>query len=186
MLFVITIWVLCIRKGGPLNLLTWLKGGYLKNMGAISGGLEKIWNKKQFLLHSPLQLKLWLVPYNYLPFIFGKPSESLYWGERSTSKPSTTVTASINHVLNPKNKERIRIIDRKGQQIVLIENVLFKVTTACAASFVIPPKANRRKRHLTLRTMKTGTFLNLLKPYFLSVTDGGTFLISFRKLFVQS
>ena len=31
-------------------------------MGAISGGLEKIWNKKQFLLHSPLQLKLWLVP----------------------------------------------------------------------------------------------------------------------------
>ena len=31
-------------------------------MGAISRGLEKIWNKKQFLLHSPLQLKLWLVP----------------------------------------------------------------------------------------------------------------------------
>ena len=52
------------KKGGPLNLLTWLKGGYLKNMGAISGGPEKIWNKKQFLLHSPLQLKLWLVPYN--------------------------------------------------------------------------------------------------------------------------
>ena len=51
------------KKGGPLNLLTWLKGGYLKNMGAISGGPEKIWNKKQFLLHSPLQLKLWLVPY---------------------------------------------------------------------------------------------------------------------------
>ena len=50
------------KKGGPLNLLTWLKGGYLKNMGAISGGLEKIWNKEQFLLHSPLQLKLWLVP----------------------------------------------------------------------------------------------------------------------------
>ena len=50
------------KKGGPLNLLTWLKGGYLKNMGAISRGLEKIWNKKQFLLHSPLQLKLWLVP----------------------------------------------------------------------------------------------------------------------------
>ena len=52
------------KKGGPLNLLTWLKGGggEPKNMGAISGGLEKIWNKKQFLLHSPLQLKLWLVP----------------------------------------------------------------------------------------------------------------------------
>ena len=50
------------KKGGPLNLLTWLKGGYLKNMGAISGALEKIWNKKQFLLHSPLQLKLWQVP----------------------------------------------------------------------------------------------------------------------------
>ena len=32
-------------------------------MGAIRGGLEKIWNKKQFLLHSPLQLKLGLVPY---------------------------------------------------------------------------------------------------------------------------
>ena len=42
------------KKGGPLNLL--------KNMGAIRGGLEKIWNKKQFLLLSPLQLKLWLVP----------------------------------------------------------------------------------------------------------------------------
>ena len=40
-----------------------IEGGYLKNMGAFSGGLEKIWNKKQFLLHSPLQLKLWLVPY---------------------------------------------------------------------------------------------------------------------------
>ena len=39
-----------------------IEGGYLKNMGAISGGPEKIWNKKQFLLHSPLQLKLWLVP----------------------------------------------------------------------------------------------------------------------------
>ena len=37
-------------------------GGVPKNMGAISGGLEKIWNKKQFLFHSPLQLKLWLVP----------------------------------------------------------------------------------------------------------------------------
>ena len=33
-------------------------------MGAISGGLEKIGIKKQFLLHSPLQLKLWLVPKN--------------------------------------------------------------------------------------------------------------------------
>ena len=55
------------KKGGPLNLLTWLKGGYLKNMGAISGGLQKIWNKKQFLLHSPLQLKLWLVPYSGFP-----------------------------------------------------------------------------------------------------------------------
>ena len=31
-------------------------------MGAISEGLEKIWNKKQFLLHFPLQLKLGLVP----------------------------------------------------------------------------------------------------------------------------
>ena len=51
------------KKGGPLNLLTWLKGGgYLKYMGAISGGPKKIWNKNQFLLHSLLQLKLWLVP----------------------------------------------------------------------------------------------------------------------------
>ena len=39
-----------------------IEGGYLKNMGAISGGLEKIWKEKQFLLHHPLQLKLWLVP----------------------------------------------------------------------------------------------------------------------------
>ena len=44
------------KKGGPLNLLTWLKGGYLKNMSAISEGLEKIWNKKQFLLHPPSNL----------------------------------------------------------------------------------------------------------------------------------
>ena len=57
MLFVITIWVLC-KKGGPLNLLTSLKGGYLKNMGAFSRGLEIIWDKKQFLLHPLLQLKL--------------------------------------------------------------------------------------------------------------------------------
>ena len=55
-------------------------GGYLKNMGAISGGLEKIWNKKQFLLHPPLQLKLWLVPYmiggvisHMLPHLSGVP-----------------------------------------------------------------------------------------------------------------
>ena len=37
MLFVITIWVLC-KKGGPLNLLTCLKGGgggVPKKMGAI-------------------------------------------------------------------------------------------------------------------------------------------------------
>ena len=46
-----------------------IEGGYLKNMGAISGGLEKIWNKKQFLLHSLLQLKLWLVP-NFFYFFF--------------------------------------------------------------------------------------------------------------------
>ena len=39
-----------------------IEEGYLKNMGAIIRGPEKIWNKKQFLLHSPLQLKLWLVP----------------------------------------------------------------------------------------------------------------------------
>ena len=61
MLFVITILVLC-KKGGPLNLLTWSKGGYLKNMGAISRGLEIIWDKKQFLFHPLLQRKLWLVP----------------------------------------------------------------------------------------------------------------------------
>ena len=41
-----------------------IERGYLKNVGAISGGLEKIWNKKQFLLHPSLQLKLWLVPKN--------------------------------------------------------------------------------------------------------------------------
>ena len=39
-----------------------IEGGYLKNMGAISRGLEIIWDKKQFLLHQPLQLRLWLVP----------------------------------------------------------------------------------------------------------------------------
>ena len=44
------------KKGGPLNLLTWLKGGYLENMGAISGGLEKFGIKKQFLLHPPSNL----------------------------------------------------------------------------------------------------------------------------------
>ena len=30
-----------------------IEGGYLKNMGAISRGLEIIWDKKQFLLHPP-------------------------------------------------------------------------------------------------------------------------------------
>ena len=35
-----------------------IEGGYLKNMGAISRSLEIIWDKKQFFLHSPLQLEL--------------------------------------------------------------------------------------------------------------------------------
>ena len=30
-----------------------IEGGVPKNMGAISGGLEIIWDKKQFLLHPP-------------------------------------------------------------------------------------------------------------------------------------
>ena len=47
MLFVITIWVLCInKKGGPFKSFNIIEGGYLKKMGAISGGLEKIWTKK--------------------------------------------------------------------------------------------------------------------------------------------
>ena len=52
MLFVITISVLCKKRGA---LKSW---GYLKNMGAISGGLEIFWDKEEFLLHPPLQLKL--------------------------------------------------------------------------------------------------------------------------------
>ena len=47
MLFVITIWVLCIRKEG-LRSFNMIEGGYLKNMGAISGGLKIMWDKKQF------------------------------------------------------------------------------------------------------------------------------------------
>ena len=51
---------------GALNLLTWLKGGYLKNMGAISRDLEiiwVIWAKNNFSsAPPPLQLQLWLVP----------------------------------------------------------------------------------------------------------------------------
>ena len=46
------------KERGALKSFNMIEGGYLKNMGAIRGGLEKIWNKKQFLLHSPLQLKL--------------------------------------------------------------------------------------------------------------------------------
>ena len=43
MLFVITIWVLCIhKKGGPFKSFNMIEGGYLKNMGAISRGLEII------------------------------------------------------------------------------------------------------------------------------------------------
>ena len=85
MLFVITIWVFCSMrtgsqekrakkdiseqselrvhlgacwKGGALKSFNMLEGGYLKNMGAISRGLEIIWDKKQFLLHPLLQIKL--------------------------------------------------------------------------------------------------------------------------------
>ena len=47
MLLVITIWVLC-KKGGALKSFNMIEGGYLKNMGAISRGLEINWDKKQF------------------------------------------------------------------------------------------------------------------------------------------
>ena len=49
-----------------------IEGGYLTNMGAIRRGLEIIWDKKQFLLHPPLQLKFWLVPKYVLYKIFFK------------------------------------------------------------------------------------------------------------------
>ena len=50
MLLVITIRVLC-KKGGALKSFNMIEGGYLKNMGAISRGLEINWDKIQFLLH---------------------------------------------------------------------------------------------------------------------------------------
>ena len=64
-------------------------------MGAISGGLEKIWNKKQFLLHSPLRLKLWLVP-KRLPII----KETL---EEKKKKKINLINAAA---LNPENTVR--------------------------------------------------------------------------------
>ena len=51
-----------MQERGPLKSLNMIEGGYLKNMRTISRGLEIIWDKKQFLLHPLLQLKLWLVP----------------------------------------------------------------------------------------------------------------------------
>ena len=36
------------KKGGALKSFNMIEGGYLKNMGAISRGLEINWDKKQF------------------------------------------------------------------------------------------------------------------------------------------
>ena len=47
-----------MQERGALKSFNMIEGGYLKNMGAISRGLEIIWDKKQFLLQPPLQLKL--------------------------------------------------------------------------------------------------------------------------------
>ena len=52
-----------MQERGALKSFNMIEGGYLKNMRAISRGQEIIWDKKQFLLQPPLQLKLWLVPY---------------------------------------------------------------------------------------------------------------------------
>ena len=51
-----------MQERGALKSFNMIEGGYLKNMHAISRGLEIVWDKKQFLLQHPLQLKLWLVP----------------------------------------------------------------------------------------------------------------------------
>ena len=51
-----------MQERGALKSFNMIEGGYLKNMHAIRRGLEIIWDKKQFLLQPPLQLKLWLVP----------------------------------------------------------------------------------------------------------------------------
>ena len=42
------------KKGGALKSFNMIEGGYLKNMGAISRGLEINWDKKQFLPPSNL------------------------------------------------------------------------------------------------------------------------------------
>ena len=90
-------------------------------MGAISGGLEKIWNKKQFLLHSPLQLKLWLVPYrgvrkvyyiliiNHLvrSVITGKPqTEVLMYWPRNQSRAVHKLTHNYHGYLKWKRQDR--------------------------------------------------------------------------------
>ena len=102
----------------------------------------------------------------FKPFIFGKPSESLYRRSKAFIKPFFRIIFLIR-----KKKERITKTDRKGQQIIFIDFSLLSITrliTTCAVSLVIPMKPNRRKRLITLRTMKTGTFLNPSKPHFFS------------------
>ena len=47
-----------MQERGALKSFNMIEGGYLKNMHAISRGLEIIWDKKRFLLQPPLQLKL--------------------------------------------------------------------------------------------------------------------------------
>ena len=55
-------------------------------MGAISRGLQIIWDKKQFLLHPPLQLKFWLVPKKH-----PKCLTVLIWKENQSSVLSGAV-----------------------------------------------------------------------------------------------
>ena len=55
MLFVITIWVLC-KKEGPLNLLTWLKGGTKKTWVLLVGVWKKFGIKNNFSSTPPSNL----------------------------------------------------------------------------------------------------------------------------------
>ena len=104
-------------------------------MAAISGGPEKIWNKKQFLLHSPLQLKLWLVP-----------KENKWWPKFTLLVFGLLLmefsTATAEHTIDSRN-----VIEYK---MMVSGNFI-----AACAMIVIVPWSGEKKNRITLRFWET-------------------------------